>query len=198
MILLIDNYDSFVHNLARHIGLLGHERCVIRNDAAQIPDIIALKPEAIILSPGPMTPRESGICLDLLHCLGPTIPILGICLGHQCIAEVFGGHVAPARAPMHGRASMIEHGGKGLFTGLPNPIQGGRYHSLSVTLPANSPLMVTAMSDDGEIMGLKHVQHPIYGLQFHPESLLTSHGLDLLRNFMTLARSWTLRRADAA
>lgn len=198
MILLIDNYDSFVHNLARHIGLLGHERVVIRNDAVQVSEISGMKPEAIILSPGPMSPRESGVCPDILRILGPTIPVLGICLGHQCIADVFGGQVGPARMPMHGRASAIEHTGRGLFTGLPSPFQGGRYHSLSVTLPANSPLMVTATSDDGEIMGLKHVQYPVYGLQFHPESLLTEHGLDLLRNFITLAQSWALRRADAA
>ncbi|MCB9978962.1 MAG: aminodeoxychorismate/anthranilate synthase component II [Rhodospirillales bacterium] len=198
MILLIDNYDSFVHNLARHIGILGHERRVVRNDAIQIPEIINLKPEAILLSPGPMSPRESGICLDVLRCLGPTIPVLGICLGHECIAEAFGGQVGPAQTPMHGRSSAIEHGGRGLFTGLPSPFQGGRYHSLSVTLPANSPLMITATSEDGEIMGLKHAQYPIYGLQFHPESILTEHGLDLLRNFMTLAQNWTLRRADAA
>lgn len=198
MILLIDNDDSFVHNLGRYIGLLGHARQVVRHDAIRIPDILSLNPEAVLLSPGPMTPREAGLCLDILKIIALQTPTLGVCLGHQCIADVFGGQVGPARAPMHGRASRIEHTGQGLFEGLPNPFMAGRYHSLSVAVPEDGALSVTARSEDGEIMALKHNRYPIYGVQFHPESLLTPCGLDLLRNFMTLATHWNRRRARAA
>lgn len=198
MILLIDNYDSFVYNLARHVGMLGHERRVVRNDEMSIAEIAALAPEAIILSPGPCTPRESGICIELIRALGPLIPMLGVCLGHQCIGEAFGGRTVRARRPMHGMASNIDHSARGLFIGLPSPLRGGRYHSLVVDLPANGDLMITATSDDGEIMGIKHCTWPIHGIQFHPESILTEYGLDILRNFVTMARSWNAVRRRVA
>lgn len=198
MILLIDNYDSFVHNLARHVGMLGCERRVVRNDEMSVGAIAELDPRAIILSPGPCTPRESGICIDLVRALGPAIPMLGVCLGHQCIGEAFGGRTVRARRPMHGAASAIEHCARGLFLGLPSPLQGGRYHSLVVDLPANGDLMITATSDDGEIMGLKHCTWPIHGIQFHPESILTEYGLDILRNFVTLADGWNAGRGRKA
>jgi para-aminobenzoate synthetase component 2 len=198
MILVIDNYDSFVHNLARYAGILGHARHVVRHDAVQIPEIRTLNPEGILLSPGPMTPRESGVCLEVLRVLSPTIPTLGVCLGHQCIAEVYGGRVGPACTPTHGRASAIHHSGDGLFEGLPNPFPAGRYHSLSVSVPQDAPLRVTATSEDEEVMALKHVRYPIYGVQFHPESLLTPCGLDLLKNFFACARRWNARKDRAA
>lgn len=190
MILLIDNYDSFVHNLARYAGMLGRERKVVRNDALSLDDIYDMRPEAIILSPGPRTPKESGISVDVIRRFGAHVPILGVCLGHQCIGEAYGGRTIRAKRPVHGKTSLIDHTGRGLFIGLPNPLRVARYHSLVTEIPANSALTVTAMTQQGEIMAVRHCQHPVYGVQFHPESVLTEYGLDIIRNFTTLAAQW--------
>ena len=188
MILLIDNYDSFVFNLARYVGELGYAREVVRNDAVTLEQIETLAPEAIILSPGPCTPKEAGISNAVIASLGARIPILGVCLGHQCIAEVYGGLVVRARRPMHGKTSLVSHDGRGVFKGLPNPLRVTRYHSL-VAAPDRVPseLEVSALSPEGEIMGLRHRTHPIEGVQFHPEAVLTERGHDLLANFLTRA-----------
>ena len=188
MILLIDNYDSFVFNLARYVGELGYAREVVRNDAVTLEQIETLAPEAIILSPGPCTPKEAGISNAVIASLGARIPILGVCLGHQCIAEVYGGLVVRARRPMHGKTSLVSHDGRGVFKGLPNPLRVTRYHSL-VAAPARVPseLEVSALSPEGEIMGLRHRTHPVEGVQFHPEAVLTERGHDLLANFLTRA-----------
>ena len=185
MILLIDNYDSFVFNLARYVGELGYAREVVRNDAATLEQIETLAPEAMILSPGPCTPKEAGISNAVIASLGARIPILGVCLGHQCIAEVYGGLVVRARRPMHGKTSLVSHDGRGVFKGLPNPLRVTRYHSL-VAAPGRVPseLEVSALSPEGEIMGLRHRTHPVEGVQFHPEAVLTERGHDLLANFL--------------
>lgn len=193
MILLIDNYDSFVHNLARYIGELGHSRRVVRNDAISIDEIISLAPQAIILSPGPCGPLQAGCSLDVVRSLSANIPILGVCLGHQVIAQAFGGVVRRAYQPRHGKASPVSHAGTGLFEGLPSPLQAGRYHSLAVDVPPNGPLVVTARAEDGEIMALAHQEWPLFGVQFHPESILTEGGHALLSNFMKLAIRWNSR-----
>ena len=185
MILVIDNYDSFVHNLARYIRELGWSTEVVRCDALSIDEIAAMEPSHIVISPGPCTPNEAGVSVPLVRRLGPTIPILGVCLGHQCIGQAFGGQIVRARRPMHGMASRIAHDGEGVFAGLPDPLHAGRYHSLvveSAELP--DELVVTARSDEGEIMALRHREHRNVGLQFHPESVLTAHGHDLLRGFL--------------
>jgi anthranilate synthase/aminodeoxychorismate synthase-like glutamine amidotransferase len=185
VIVVIDNYDSFVHNLARYIRELGWETEIVRNDAASVAEVAAREPSHIVISPGPCTPNEAGLCVPLVRRLGPTIPILGVCLGHQCIGQAFGGQIVRARRPMHGMASRILHDGDGLFAGLPNPLTATRYHSLVVEaqdLP--DELVVTARSEEHEIMALRHRQHPVVGLQFHPESVLTEHGHDLLRGFL--------------
>ncbi|HEY8192031.1 MAG TPA: aminodeoxychorismate/anthranilate synthase component II [Alphaproteobacteria bacterium] len=198
MILLIDNYDSFVHNLARYFGRMGLERQVVRNDAVTLDDIETLAPEAIVLSPGPRTPREAGICVSLIEKFYRQIPILGICLGHQCIAEAFGGATVPAGQPVHGRASDITHDGSDMFASLPPLFRGGRYHSLAVALPPRSPLTISARAADGTVMAIRHNAYPVCGLQFHPESVLTDHGAEMLRNFVTLARRWNARGEKAA
>ena len=198
MILLIDNYDSFVHNLARHVGMLGRERKVMRNDAITLHDIAVDPPDAIILSPGPCTPHEAGICNDVIRKFGNRIPILGVCLGHQCIGEVYGAQVIRAPEPCHGRASMVEHTADGIFMGLPNPLSVGRYHSLVGSIPANVPLEITAESEDRIVMAFQHKTHPVYGVQFHPESCLTEHGIDLLRNFTSIADEWNSHLRNAA
>jgi anthranilate synthase component 2 len=188
MILVIDNYDSFTYNLVHYLNELGAETQVIRNDALGVEAALALRPEAVLLSPGPCTPNEAGICLGLLAAAPLDLPILGVCLGHQAIGQAFGGEVVRAKALMHGKTSPIHHDGKGIFAGLPNPFTATRYHSLSVrreTLPAS--LQVTAWTDDGEIMGLQHRTRPIYGVQFHPESIATEGGHALLANFLDLA-----------
>lgn len=188
MILLIDNYDSFVHNLARHFARLGQETLVVRNDAIDVAGVRSLGPQAVVLSPGPCTPAEAGCSLDLVRRLSGEVPILGVCLGHQTIGAALGGRIVGAPTPMHGRSSLITHEGDALFAGVPSPLRVGRYHSLIVdraTLPAE--LRVTAQSDDGIIMGLAHRQHPTVGVQFHPESILTDRGYDLLGNFLRLA-----------
>ncbi len=185
MILLIDNYDSFVFNLARYFRELDCEVAVVRNDVISIAEIRAMQPEAIVLSPGPCTPDEAGICLEVVRQLGSTIPILGICLGHQTIAAALGGDVVRAPEPIHGRVSFVEHNGERIFSGLPNPLMATRYHSLIVSeamFPAC--LRVTARTADGLIMGLEHLDWPTFGLQFHPESVLTSGGHRLLQNFL--------------
>jgi para-aminobenzoate synthetase component 2 len=183
MILVIDNYDSFVYNVMRYLRELGAEAEVKRNDALSA-DAIGRDIEGIVISPGPCTPREAGISLDIVRKLSGTIPILGICLGHQCIGEAFGGRIARARRPMHGEASSIRHQGAGVLAGIPDGFNAGRYHSLIVELDGDEPLAVTARSEDGEIMGLEHRSHPTFGVQFHPESVLTEHGYDILRNFL--------------
>ena len=184
MILIVDNYDSFVHNIARYFEELGATTKVVRNDAVTSDD---LKAKAIVISPGPCTPHEAGQSLDIMLRLSGRLPILGICLGHQVMGQVFGGSVRRAKRPMHGDSSEINHNGQGLFESLPQRFSAGRYHSLIVDLEGrDTPLEVTARSDEGEIMGLRHKSHPTFGLQFHPESILTEHGYDMLRNFLKL------------
>jgi anthranilate synthase component 2 len=188
MILMIDNYDSFTYNLVQYLGELGAEVETVRNDAVTIADIIAMEPEGIVISPGPCTPNEAGICVELVTALGPTIPTLGVCLGHQCIGQAFGARVVRAERIMHGKTSMIYHRSQGVFAGLPVPFEATRYHSL-VLDPESIPecLAVMAWTDyrgGHEIMGVRHVSHNIQGVQFHPESILTTSGHDLLRNFL--------------
>lgn len=186
MILLLDNYDSFVHNLARYFEELGAETRVVRNDAITVDEIRRLKPQAIVLSPGPCTPSEAGITLDVIRKLGGVIPMLGVCLGHQAIGMAFGARLSRAGEPMHGRTSLVTHTGLGLFTALPQPLRVMRYHSLIVDQVA-SPLRITAQTDDDIVMGLEHESLPIWGVQFHPESVLTVGGHQLLANFLRLA-----------
>ena len=188
MILLIDNYDSFVFNLARYFERLGQRTCVVRNTAIDAAGVHALRPDAVVLSPGPCTPRQAGCSLDVVRQLHGELPMLGICLGHQTIAEALGGRVVRAPQPMHGRASPILHDGRDLFAGLPNPLIACRYHSLVVerqSLP--DCLKVSAWTDDGLVMGLRHVRLPVLGLQFHPESILTDTGYPLLAGFLRRA-----------
>jgi anthranilate synthase/aminodeoxychorismate synthase-like glutamine amidotransferase len=194
VIVIIDNYDSFVFNVARYVQELGADAEVVRNDALTVRELAAMRPEAVILSPGPCTPVEAGISCDVVRQMSGQVPILGICLGHQCIGSVFGGRVVRARQPMHGRASSIRHDGCGLFAGLPSPLLVGRYHSLVVADEAGASYAVTARSEEGEIMALAHRNHPTWGVQFHPESILTEHGHALLGNFLDLAG--TGRRAQ--
>jgi len=185
MILLLDNYDSFVHNLARYVRELGEEAAVRRNDAITLDEIAELAPSHILVSPGPCTPSESGISVEVVRRFGLTIPILGVCLGHQCIGAAYGARVIRAGRPMHGKTSRITHDGSGIFHGLPSPFTATRYHSLVLeraTLPAE--LVVTATSEDGEIMAVRHRSYPVTGTQFHPESILTEHGHTLLRHFL--------------
>jgi anthranilate synthase component 2 len=187
MILLLDNYDSFVHNLARYVRELGEEAVVHRNDTLTLDDVAAMAPSHIIISPGPCTPAESGISTDVVRRFGPTTPILGVCLGHQCIGEIYGGDVVAAPELMHGKTSLIHHDGAGVFAGLPDPLEATRYHSLVVDA-ASVPdcLVVTATSPDGLVMGLRHRELPVEGVQFHPESILTVGGHELLGNFLAL------------
>jgi anthranilate synthase component 2 len=188
MILVIDNYDSFTYNLVHYLNELGAETAVYRNDALTVEQAIGLAPQGVLLSPGPKTPNEAGICLPLLREAPDDLPIFGVCLGHQAIGQAYGGDVIRAKAVMHGKTSDIRHEGQGVFAGLPNPFTATRYHSLSVdksTLPAD--LMITAWSDDGEIMGVQHRTRPVYGVQFHPESIATQGGHQLLANFLDLA-----------
>ena len=188
MILVVDNYDSFTWNLVHYLAELGAETRVVRNDDLTASEAWALKPEAVLLSPGPCTPNEAGICLAILDTAPLDMPIFGVCLGHQAMGQAFGGEVIRAKALMHGKTSPIEHDGRSVFKGLPSPFTATRYHSLAVrreTLP--EVLEVTAWTADGEIMGLAHRTRPIHGVQFHPESIATEHGHDLLANFLDLA-----------
>ncbi len=187
MILMIDNYDSFTYNLVQYLGELGCELEVVRNDAIDAAGIEALAPERIVISPGPCTPREAGCSVEVIRHFAGRLPILGVCLGHQSIGEAFGGKVVRAKELKHGKTSPISHSGAGVFSGLPSPFVAVRYHSLAVersSLPAC--LQITALAPDGEIMGLKHKEHAIEGVQFHPESIATEHGKQLLRNFLEL------------
>jgi anthranilate synthase/aminodeoxychorismate synthase-like glutamine amidotransferase len=188
MLLLIDNYDSFVHNLARYFERLGQSTNVLRNDAIDANQVRGMRPQAIVLSPGPCTPTEAGASLEIVRSLHGEIPILGVCLGHQVIAAALGGNVVRAATPVHGRSSAIRHDAAGLFAGLPSPLAVGRYHSLVVEPQAlPSQLRATAWTDDGVLMAFEHVDLPVYGVQFHPESILTDHGYDMLANFLRLS-----------
>jgi anthranilate synthase component 2 len=190
MIILIDNYDSFTWNLYHYLGELGAETVVHRNDAVSVGQVLSARPEAIVLSPGPCTPNEAGICLDLIVEAGGAVPILGVCLGHQAIGQAYGGKVVRAETLMHGKLSRIRHGGKSVFRGIPDAFEATRYHSLVVerrTLP--DCLEVTAETEDGVIMGFSHRTLPLHGVQFHPESIASQHGHTLLQNFLSLARS---------
>ncbi len=185
MVLMIDNYDSFTYNLVQYFGELGEDVRVVRNDALSVPALTALAPSAIVISPGPCTPNEAGVSLDVIGELAGRVPIFGVCLGHQAIGQAFGGKVVRAREIMHGKTSMIHHDGKGVFKGVPNPFEATRYHSLIVdraSIPAE--LEISAETDDGIVMGLRHREFAVEGVQFHPESILTASGHDLLRNFL--------------
>jgi anthranilate synthase component II len=188
MLLLIDNYDSFTYNLAHYLGELGAEITVRRNDALTAATALVLKPSHIVLSPGPCGPEQAGICLDLIRLAAKNyIPVLGVCLGHQAIGAAFGGHVIRASQPMHGKVSSVIHDGDSVFRGLPSPFAATRYHSLTVephTLPEE--LLITAETDDGVVMGLRHAALPIHGIQFHPESIATEHGHAILKNFLDI------------
>ncbi|MBG7607051.1 MAG: aminodeoxychorismate/anthranilate synthase component II [Verrucomicrobia bacterium] len=187
MLLILDNYDSFTFNLVQYFGELGVEMKIFRNDALTVDEVRALAPEKICISPGPCTPNEAGISMDLIREFGATTPILGVCLGHQSIGQVYGGDVVRADRLMHGKTSPIHHNGASVFTGLPDPFEATRYHSLIVkreTLP--DCLEITAWTAEQEIMGLKHKEHPVHGVQFHPESILTDHGKQMLETFLKL------------
>jgi anthranilate synthase component 2 len=188
MIILIDNYDSFTFNLVQYLGDLGADVEVHRNDQITVDAVLAKKPQGVVISPGPSDPDHAGICLDTIKaCAAAKMPLLGVCLGHQAIGQAFGGKVIRAPHPVHGKTSMITHGGASVFAGLPSPIEVTRYHSLAVereTLPKD--LHVTAQSDDGVIMGLHHATLPIHGVQFHPESIMTKHGHSMLKNFLDM------------
>ncbi|MFA7158498.1 MAG: aminodeoxychorismate/anthranilate synthase component II [Kiritimatiellia bacterium] len=188
MILMIDNYDSFTYNLVHALGALGAETRVFRNDAIGAGEAIELRPGAIVISPGPCTPKEAGISVELIRAASGRIPILGVCLGHQAIGEAFGARIAGAKAIMHGKTSMVTHNAAGIYAGLKNPFVAGRYHSLAVVRDSLPPqLVIEAESEDGEIMGMRHREHKTFGIQFHPESVLTPSGKRLLRNFIELA-----------
>ena len=185
MLLMIDNYDSFTYNLVQYLGELGERVTVYRNDQITLNDVDALAPSHVVISPGPCTPNEAGISVDLVREYGASIPILGVCLGHQSIAQAYGGNIVRAPTLMHGKTSMIEHEGEGIFNELPSPFQATRYHSLVVdesTLP--ECFVVTARADDGQIMGIAHREDPVVGVQFHPESILTQYGHKMLHNFL--------------
>jgi anthranilate synthase component II len=187
MIILIDNYDSFTYNLAQAFGQLGAEVKVYRNDALTVEEVEELGPSHIVVSPGPGTPDDGGISLDVIRRLGPKIPTLGVCLGHQCIGQAFGGKVVRAPRLMHGKTSMVYHRDQPLFSAVPNPFEATRYHSLIVDEPElPKDLKVTAFTDQGEIMAMRHVEHPVVGVQFHPESILTTYGPRILQNFLDM------------
>ncbi len=187
MLLMIDNYDSFTYNLVQYLGELGQDLRVYRNDKITIPEIEKMKPERIVISPGPCTPREAGISIETIRHFAGKIPLLGVCLGHQSIGEAFGGDVIRAPYLMHGKTSMIHHDGRTIFSGLPNPFEATRYHSLVIKPETLPPVLeVSARTEDGVIMGVRHRQFKVEGVQFHPESILTTVGKDLLRNFLKL------------
>ncbi|MER3447177.1 MAG: anthranilate/aminodeoxychorismate synthase component II [Candidatus Dadabacteria bacterium] len=190
MILMIDNYDSFTYNLVHYLGELGEKVLVFRNDKITIEEVGRLNPDIVVISPGPCTPKEAGISVDLIKEFAGRIPILGVCLGHQSIGYAFGGNIVRAKRLLHGKTSQVYHDGKGIYEGVPNPFEATRYHSLLIereSLP--DELEVTSWTDEGEIMGVRHREYLIEGVQFHPESILTKHGKDLLRNFVRIASS---------
>ena len=198
MLLIIDNYDSFTYNLVQYFGELGAEPVVKRNDEITIAEIEALQPGAIVISPGPCTPKEAGISNDVIAKIGPRLPVLGVCLGHQCIGHVYGGAVVRAGRLMHGKTSPILHDGTGVFAGLPSPFEATRYHSLIIDPPTMpGVLQVNAHTAEGEIMGVRHKEFPIHGVQFHPESILTRHGKDLLKNFLRITSDFHARKKAA-
>ena len=190
-VLVIDNYDSFVYNLVQYLGELGAEPIVHRHDAMSVDELRALAPDAVLISPGPGRPEDAGVSIDAIGAFGETgVPVLGVCLGHQCIGQRYGGDVVRAERVMHGKTSEVTHTGVGVFAGLPSPFTATRYHSLVVdAVPVPDCLEVTASTVDGTVMGLRHREFPIHGVQFHPEAVLTEHGHDLLRNFLALATS---------
>lgn len=198
MIVLIDNYDSFTFNLVHCLGGLGADVAVYRNDRISADEVIAMRPDAIALSPGPCTPNEAGICLDLIRKASPSVPMLGVCLGHQAMGQAFGGQVVRAPVPVHGKLSEVRHQGRSVFRGINRPFKATRYHSLVVdraTMP--DELEITAEADDGLVMGLAHRSHPLHGIQFHPESIASEYGDLILRNFLELAAAWNAARQDA-
>lgn len=195
MIALIDNYDSFTFNLVHYLGKLGADVVVHRNDKISVDDLLTDDPDAVVLSPGPCTPKEAGICLNLVTQAAPKIPILGVCLGHQAIGQAFGGRVVRAPAPVHGKLSEIQHQGAGVFRGINGPFRATRYHSLIVeraTMPEE--LTITAQTTDQLVMGLTHRKFPIHGVQFHPESIASEHGYLILKNFLDIAAQWNIKR----
>lgn len=194
MLLLIDNYDSFTYNLVHFLGELGAEARVVRNDKITVADAMALAPQAIVLSPGPCTPNEAGICLELIEKAGPTIPILGVCLGHQAMGQVYGGKVIRAPHLMHGKLSSVANTGKGVFKGLPRTFEATRYHSLIVERDSLPDCLEITAETGGLIMGMQHKTHPVHGVQFHPESIASEHGHALLANFLELAGMAPRRR----
>lgn len=195
MILIIDNYDSFVYTLAGYVERLGLSCDVQRNDKISVADILKKPPAAIIISPGPCTPADAGICINLIKAIGATTPILGVCLGHQAIADAYGGQTVRSDKPVHGKSDSVEHDGSSLFHNIPSPFQVGRYHSLCVDLEGASDIKVTASNADHDIMAMQHKTHPVFGVQFHPESVLTPNGLDIIRNFLNYARDWHLEKS---
>jgi anthranilate synthase/aminodeoxychorismate synthase-like glutamine amidotransferase len=198
MLLIIDNYDSFTYNLVQYFGELGAEPVVKRNDEITLAEIEALKPEAIVISPGPCTPREAGISNEVIAQMGPKLPVLGVCLGHQCIGYVYGGAVVRAGRLMHGKTSPILHDNSGVFANLPSPFEATRYHSLLIDPPTMPDVLaVNAHTAEGEIMGVRHKEYPIHGVQFHPESILTRHGKELLKNFLRIASDYHLKKKAA-
>ena len=184
MIAVIDNYDSFTYNLVQYLGELGAELCVFRNDQVALKDLTRVAPTHIVISPGPGTPRDGGVSNAVIREFHRKVPILGVCLGHQCIGDVFGGVVARAPRLMHGKTSAIYHDGQGIYNGVPSPFEAGRYHSLIVQEPLPDELQVTAFTREGEVMGIRHKQYPLEGVQFHPESVLTQCGKQILKNFL--------------
>ena len=200
MILVIDNYDSFTYNLVHFLGELGAAVTVRRNDKVSVGEVVAMRPAAIVISPGPCTPNEAGICLNLIQTAGPKVPILGVCLGHQAIGQVYGGRVVRAPTLMHGKVSTIRHTGRSVFRGLNGDFQATRYHSLTIAPDSLPPVLeTTASADDDVIMGVMHKSHPVHGVQFHPESIASENGHQILRNFLDLAADWNAKaRAEAA
>ncbi len=199
MILVIDNYDSFVHNLARYFEREGQAVRVVRNDAITVEEVRALDPLAIVLSPGPCSPNEAGICLDVVRKLGADFPILGVCLGHQAIGQAYGGMILRAARPVHAKASGITHDGTGIFTGIKSPLNVARYHSLIADIMGAPDLKALAVTGEGEVMAIAHKIHPVYGVQYHPESILTEQGDVIVRNFIKIAQNFrTLKQAKAA
>jgi anthranilate synthase component 2 len=193
-VLVIDNYDSFTYNLVHYLGELGAKLAVRRNDKIGVDEVVAMDPDAIVISPGPCTPNEAGICLDLIRTVGPEIPIFGVCLGHQAIGQVYGGTIVRAPSLMHGKVSTISHTGRGVFYGINGDFKATRYHSLTIapeTMPA--VLEQTASAEDGVIMGAMHKTHPVHGVQFHPESIASEHGHTILKNFLDIAARWNAK-----